>query len=446
MWVRVPPLAPKGEIMEYGVRLDFELNQLNQHLARASIIVPQDLVHTLFNHTAQLQQNSINTYGFSQGKTPLAYIKNHYKASILNHTKEILLKYIVMKFLYDQLYIANYCVVGMPRILDIKIEPDKDAHFCFEVSLFPLLDFKEWKHFPFKAPKRKQYKDIDRQVDFFIEQETEALEKNSSNSIAIGDWVFFDISFTDSAQQHLLKNHHESLWLKIGNEEVDEPIRNLFLDKKIGDEFFATNACVQLYFSPYLAIHHLFFIKICYIVPHAYFSFNDFKDHFKVKTNKEMHQKLIEVFSFRDDISQRRAMAEEACKLLLTKHPFDIPNHFILREKELVLEEIHNNPDYLVYKAEKNFENYIQRLATKRVKEKIIIDQIALQEQLSTSPRDIHLYVNLLKRARTKEFIYFCLPFTKINGQEAPISSSIMHQCCVREKTLNHIIYHLTKK
>jgi hypothetical protein len=59
---------------------------------------------------------------------------------------------------------------------------------------------------------------------------------------------------------------------------------------------------------------------------------------------------------------------------------------------------------------------------------------------------DFRGYLNLIKRARTKEFVYFNPPNTKIEGQETPLASVLLGQCCLREKTLNHIIYNLTKK
>jgi len=45
-----------------------------------------------------------------------------------------------------------------------------------------------------------------------------------------------------------------------------------------------------------------------------------------------------------------------------------------------------------------------------------------------------------------KEFIYFDIPHTKLKGQEIPLATKELAQACLREKTLNHIIYHLTRK
>jgi hypothetical protein len=48
-------------------------------------------------------------------------------------------------------------------------------------------------------------------------------------------------------------------------------------------------------------------------------------------------------------------------------------------------------------------------------------------------------------RPRTSEFIYFEPPTTKFSGRETPISAALLAQCCLKEKTLNHAILHLTK-
>ena len=178
----------------------------------------------------------------------------------------------------------------------------------------------------------------------------------------------------------------------------------------------------------------------------AYFSFEDFKQHFRLKTNKDIHSKLIEIFSYRNDLSQRRSMVEEALKLLIAKHHVEASSYLVLRQQKIVLEAVQSNPDYQVYKAQSNFKSIVSQLATKQVKEMILIDQLAHNENIKITNQDIKNYLNLLKRPRTKEFIYFTPPPTKIDGQEMPIPAALFKQCCLREKTLNYAIYHLTRK
>ena len=86
------------------------------------------------------------------------------------------------------------------------------------------------------------------------------------------------------------------------------------------------------------------------------------------------------------------------------------------------------------------------RVAEKQVKETIFIDQLAYRENTHLTNQDVKHYLNLSKRPRMKEFIYFSSPATKIGGQEMPIGAQELKRTCLREKALNHIIYHLTKK
>ena len=45
-----------------------------------------------------------------------------------------------------------------------------------------------------------------------------------------------------------------------------------------------------------------------------------------------------------------------------------------------------------------------------------------------------------------REFIYFNLPESKRDGQEMPWPKHELSRVCAREKAINYVIYHLTKK
>ena len=157
-------------------------------------------------------------------------------------------------------------------------------------------------------------------------------------------------------------------------------------------------------------------------------------------------QRLVEVFSFRNDLSQRQLMIEESLKLLLTRHHFDVPKYLVLRQEKQVLDAVRDNPDYQVYRTQPDFRDYVWQLAEKQIKETILLDQLSHKENVHVKHDDIKQYLNLTNRARMKDFIYFEHPETKIAGREMPISSELLKQSCLREKTLNYIIHHLTKK
>jgi len=427
----------------HALNLSFE--KAHPTLCTATVSIPAALVDTLYNQAIMAHTSSVSAYGFSRGSVPIGYVEQNFKITLLEHLKEFLFKYFVLGYLLQEIRVQKMCVAGDPRLVDIQVMPTHDAYFKFDLSLFDPISFNEWKYFPFKAPKRKNYKDLDRQVELFLQEEA-IMAQSSTDAIDVGDWVNFSLSLTNLEGHQLVGNYKADLWIKIGDEEADKPFHDVFMGKKMGDRFCSQHRCFQDYFSNHLDTPYVFCVEINDVVPYQFFCLDQFKNHFKLKTNKELYQKLIEVFSYRNDLSQRRTTVEESLKLLLAKHPFEVPNHLILRQQKSVLAAIQDNPDYHVYRVQKDFKDRVRELAEKQIKEQLIIDQLAFHEDIPLTPFDVKTYLNLTKRPRTKEFIYFDPPVTKMRGQEAPISNQELQRTCLREKTLNHIIYYLTKK
>ncbi len=426
--------------------LRLETEQVRPALCRATVVVDKKLVNDLYQEAVLSQQKNIKTYGFGQGQVPLEYIKQNFNVSLTDHLKEFLFHYFVISFLNQEIRTQKIQTAGEPRLTDIDVAPNTVARFHFDLTTFSAIPFQNWKYFPFKAPKRKKYKDLDRQVSSFVKEEKENLKNNHECTIQIGDWVCFDVSLVNQKNKPVFGELKENLWLKIGNEAGDEEYQKIFLGKKTGDTFISNDFCIQDYFSSQINTNYSFLIEIKDVLHNSFFCLDQFKRHFKIKTNKDMFQRLIEVFSFRNDLSQRQLMIEESLKLLLGKHHFSVPKYLILRQEKQVLDLVRDNPDYHVYRMQKDFRDYVRQLAEKQIKETILLDQLSHKENIAIEHEDIKNYLNLTTRPRMKDFIYFEHPETKVDGREMPISSELLKQSCLREKTLNYIIYHLTRK
>ncbi len=424
-----------------------EHSYTQQTLCSATVTISKDLVNVFFEETAHMLQDLVQAHGFPQGAVPVSYICKQYKMNIIDHLKEFFFKYGIINFLLQEIRAQKILIAGEPRLVDIFLDYDHDARFIFELTLFPHIEFLEWKYFPFKAPNRKNYKDLDRQVDGFIDEERSRLNNYVTHSpITIGDWINFDITVLNKQHQPLYKDFVHNFWLKMGDEEVEGHLRTLFIGRYKGEEFVVNDKGLQDYFSDQLRTCYNFKITIIDVVPYHFFCFDQFKDHFKIKTNKDMHKKLIEVFSYRNDMSQRLSMVEDAFKLLLSKHRFFPPNHLVLRQQKIILSAIQKNPDYNVYRKQKDFNFWVQQLAEKQTKETLLIDQLIYSENIVVTHQDIVNYLNLDKRPRMREFIYFNIPDSKRDGQEIPLPRNEVGRMCAREKAINYVIYHLTKK
>lgn len=427
--------------MEYALTL--ELEQSRPTFVTAHVILPTPLINKVFQETSITQQEHSHVQGFVHGKTPLGYIETAFRGSLVEHLKEFLYKYLVIDFLWRELRAKKIHFASEPRLIAVNLEPGKDARFSFECTVPESLALRGWKFYSFKPPKRKNYRDLDRQVESFLKTEVD-LAAQCNNIVGFNDWICFDLAVVSTDKQPITSTE-KNVWLKIGTEEIDTPFQDLFRGKRVGDTFYTSAPCLQEYFSTHLDTTYLFLVTIKDVSHDAHFSFEDFKAMFRLRTHKDLHKKLIEVFSYRNDLSQRRETIEEVFKMLLAQHPLEAPKNLVLRRQEYLMHVVQDNPDYQVYRMQKDFGEHIYRLAEKQIKEIIIIDQLALKENITVSHQDIKHYLNLTKRPRTKEFIYFQLPPSKLNDQEVPLATEELKQYALREKTLNYVIYHLTK-
>ena len=423
----------------------FLLRDSSPQFSSAAVVIPSESVRILYEEASDMQKSNLYTHGFSKGDTPLSYIQKNFQPHLVEHIKEFLFKYFVINSFYDELQHKKILLAGEPLLQDVNLDGSGDLTYSFSLTLAQPIALHGWKRLPFKAPKRKNYKDLDRQVENFLKDEELFKKKSSVDIISIGDWVNFTVSLLNRAGDPVFPFHKENLWIKIGSEEADVPFQNLFLHKIIGEKFKSNDGCLQEYFSSHLDTNYTFLIEIVDVLHQSYFCLEHFKKHFRIKTTKELHQKLIEVFSYRNDISQRRAIAEETLKLLLARHPFSVPQHLILRQQKTILDIIAQSPDYQVYKMQSDFNYKTRVLAERQMRENMLIHQLALHEGIEVNNTDIKGYLNLSNRQRTAEFIYFEPPITKFLGHESPISTTLLRLSCLKEKTLNHAIHHLTR-
>lgn len=413
--------------------------------------VPLESVATMYQQALISLKQDIHTYGFGKGETPESYIALTYKPLLMDHLRQFFLRHCVNAML--QKGIAEYKIITLshPQPVMTLIDPEKPAQFTFAVNTSNTPIKNEWKKLHFKAPERKNYKDLDRQVEFFLKEE----EKKQKDAKTLGkipplityhDWVCMGIQIIDQQEKPLLNTLEQKIWIKIGEEEADRQAQELFIGKKIGDSFVTNNDFFQDAVGDNFTTHYLFKVTILYHVSSIFFDVDRFKTHFRLKSGKEMHQKLIEVFSFRHDISQRRETIEKLFKLLFHHYPVTIDEQITKQQEAIVLSRVQENPDYHVYKNKPDFKENVKLLAEKQIKEILFIDSIAYQENIQATEEDLINYLHLFKRARTKEFIYFDIPYTSLNDQEISLCHEEIKRACQREKTLNYIIYYLTKK
>jgi FKBP-type peptidyl-prolyl cis-trans isomerase (trigger factor) len=426
--------------------VQFEVDCNTPGLCKCHVIIPQSFIQQFFKHAAQVKQLDSDSQGFKKGSVPLDYIQIHYKKNILSHMQEIFLKHFVIDALLEYIHKSKILIVGQLKLVSITMDNEQDAVYTFEGILPKEVYIQRWKNLPFKATQRKKYRDIDNQVKTFLEEEEgRQLIYEVEKSIQVNDWVCFDTWIVDIDRKSLFHNKKSHLWLKIGDEEPDLIFQELFLNKRIDDIILTDNHSLRQYFCNSFDAPYTYAIQIKDRLPYKYFSVEYLKHHFKLKTKKDLHNKLIEIFSYSSDISQSRSIADMALNTIIKRNNILVPPSSVQAQKEIIIQELQLKPDYTLYKMKPDFDDHITSLAKKQLYEIVATDYIAYTENLTVSHIDIKAYFNLMQRTRTKEFLYFNPPQTQIDGQEFPITVESIKKACIREKALNHIIHHLTR-
>jgi len=327
----------------------------------------------------------------------------------------------------------------------MDITPTGEVFFSFDLSIVKPINLKTWKHFTFKMPRRKNYKDLDKQVANFMMREQAAAKKRSRHAVQETDWVGFSAQLVDQNGIPVSLPSNKILWIKIITDTVTHSLSSLFLGKKVGNTFLSDKLELEKSFSSERYGRYPFLITVKSLMKGSYLSFEFFKASYKLRNKLDIHKKLIEVFSYRNDLSQRKAIIEELFHLFFSKHRFQVPKHIVLRKQEDIILSLKQHPDYHVYKTDKEFIRQVERLAEKQLREEILIDQIAYDEGVSVDEKDINCYLHLFNNERLKEFVYFKPAHEDMENASFPLHPSVIRQAALREKTLNHIIHILSR-
>lgn len=414
------------------------------NIYKAVIKIPAFLVNRFLEHSID-KLTKKKVLGFSKQDTPREYIVQNFMQNILNNLKEFFFKYFALSTFYKEVRSKKVALIGEPRLIYTFLEQNRDAEYHFEFNTINVPITKEWKYISFKASKRKRYKDIDKQATDFIKEE-EVCEKNhhAKNKVTVGDWVNFELSIVDDKNNPVLGECKENFWIKIGTDDTTLPFQEVFVGHEIGESFLTNHHCLQDFFNSENSVTYSFLITILDIAHQAFLSLENFKKHFKIKTNKKAHQKIVEVFSFTNDLSLRKHLVNEAFETLLSKYAIQVPLSTILRQEKLILDNLQSSPDYIVFRSEPGFKERVHQLAIQQTKEIALVELLAHSEDIIVEDDDLKNYLTVTQRPRTREFIHF-MHQALFENVEYPVHAESLKHSTLREKALNNAIFHLTK-
>ncbi len=427
--------------------IKFNVKKVSSSLISIEIFVPQRIVGKLERYAVRIYRNYGSARGFDRGLMPEKYVKDYFKKQIGYDVKKFVLKFIVLDYLQSKNHEKGVIHFQFPRLKGVRSEISGGLTYVFGASIVNNVDTSDWKKLSFLPPRRKLYKDLDRQAKMFIENEVEQKPRCDKNwTVQDGDWVCFSSKALVDDSTDPMKDHYNRFWMKIATKYLIDPLQRVFFNKKAGDDFCIKNFSIHGMPSDTLSKKGEFQIIINSVWRGDYFCLDLFKSAFGLGCARDVHDKLVEVFSFRNDISQRRSIVEEVFRVLLARFRLEIPRHLVLRRQEHILRGVKKLPDYHVYKSSSGFLKQIEELAERQLREEAIIDFISRDESIDLADVDIHKYLNLLSNSRLSEFVYFKPQMEGFGQTVLPIREKAFSTDILREKALNFIIGTIAKK
>lgn len=384
-------------------------------------------------------------HGFEKGRIPEAYIKEHFKASLLAHTEKIL-----FYFYAQDIFIKSLAAKGVyiPKIFSFEKEINLATfavRFTYQQTSH-LLDsektyFDEGKKVKF--PERKKYKDLDRQASLTFAQEQQNKENTKVLIVEEGDWISIKVQLIDDKGEIIDERLSLKLWVYITSEGIDREIRATFLGKKKGEQF-----SVRAFFLEELLstdfLDHTFLVTIQDHISHLYFDFAQFEEAYGFH-GQDVIEKMIEVFSLRNDISLKKEKSQLVLKHFLEKIKISLDQETIFEHECMIKNRIVKNADYLLYQSDTNFLSNIKKLACRQAMEKILIDYLIYKYEIKTEYPPIYAYLNVLQRHRLKDFLYFDTANLYDSTMKfIPIFDHTITQMSLREKAVEYLIAKLS--
>jgi FKBP-type peptidyl-prolyl cis-trans isomerase (trigger factor) len=429
----VPAFTPRS--------LKYTIEKKSSHVWNLFINIPVALSMHIQDHITSLYRQYTVMPGLSCSTLPITYTQHYFSHEIEQDTQQFLYDHFIEESIHFFLQEHGVSIVNWPRLQDISGTAANGYTFTVGLSCAPHIALTNWQKHTFIAPKRKNYTDLDIQVESFIAT-LQHTKSDTTTIVETGDWVHFSAQLRSphiQAPLHSTSNY----WLRISIPTLATPAMHQFLGSSKNATFsipattLTTNSAAQTHSD------YVFDITIKQVVKTNKLTLSQVQTSLATPTHTDLHNKLIEIFSFRSDVSLRKAIIEELFYSLFNAFRFDIPPHAITRRKELFLEIMQSTPDNSVYTKQKHFSTHLTLLAEMRLKEEALVDAIAQKENINVTSDDIAHYLSLASHDRLKEFLYFTPLTEETLTTDRPCSEHVLHQVVRREKTLNAIIQRL---
>jgi len=402
--------------------------------------IPYDEIDNLINIKITEIMPTVSLPGFRKGKAPINIVKKKYENNFLSEVIEKIVEEKTKKLIEDKKLKA----FRQPKVEVKKYIKNEPLEISIKIDLEP--EIKLFSFEDLKIKNRKIYLDdkkIDENYKNFIDSQKHYHKVAESRPVKLSDKILVNIKTLDESVPDFLKSQNNLPIITDSDYQVLPDISSKLIDKKakIGDKINLTFDLKEI-LKEKNKKEVKFIVEIIslegvheFSVTKKFLEQNNLKDEQHLKEN--LKNNLLKQY----EDSLKQIQKKELMDLLDLKSKFDVP--------EAVLEEEVNSILHRLEQAKKDgkmddddkdlsdnqLKNRYEKIALRRVKLSVLLQQIANKENISVSEKDLTdgmlNYASQYPGQEKEIFEYFKKNPSSVDNIKGPI---------FEQKILDHIL------
>jgi len=356
--------------------------------------IPYDEIDNLINIKITEIMPTVSLPGFRKGKAPINIVKKKYENNFLSEVIEKIVEEKTKKLLEDKklkafrqpkVEVKKY-IKNEPLEISIKIDLEP------EIKIFPFADL-EIKNRTINLDEKK----INENYKNFIDSQKHYHKVVENRPVKLSDRILVNISTLDESVPDFLKSQNNLPIITDSDYQVLPDISSKLIDKKvkIGD-------IINLTFDLKEVLKEKSKKEVKFIVEilglenvHEFSVTKKFLEQNKLKDEQHLKENLKNNLMKQYEDNLKQIQKKELLDLLDMKNTFDVPEGVLEEEVSSILHKLeHAKKDGKMDDDDKDLsdiqlKNRYKKIALRRVKLSVLLQQIANKENISVSEKDL---------------------------------------------------------
>ncbi|MDD3594092.1 MAG: trigger factor [Candidatus Gastranaerophilales bacterium] len=371
------------------------IEKLEQNLVKLSIEIDEPVAASEYNKACRKISENVNIHGFRKGKAPKAMVEKYVGSERIQREA---LSNILPGIFADIISENQFDVITEPQVESFEYETGKPLSVVAVLELKPEVTLGAYKNVEVEVEEFKNAGDAIEKELKTLQDRTASLEPVIDRATTANDVVIMD--FEGSVDGEVIKGGTaKNYQLDLANSTFIKGFAEQLIDKKIGEEFTIDVTFPEDYHDASLQGKPAQFkIKINEIKERKLMELNDefAKKLGKFKTLDELKKDIQEYLDQSVKQENEQRVQKAIIEKIVETSKVDVPDSMVNREAKQLMNEMQQrlkaqgiNFDQVV--DEKGHENLWAELreeASKRVKNSLVLAQIAEAENIHVSEEE----------------------------------------------------------